>query len=704
MTVTIQIDEFSTGIRPQILPDGTWVSLGFTGQYMNATRDPIPLAVQRSIANKEFAVAESGDPEKPAMVGREVLYKISARDLQLNTIPMIWLLLREISAMAGILFLLKIWSVVAIASRGQDEKGRSTSFYRYFFCPGRGRIEAILAWIARYEKKNGHLPVFNPSETKHPGNSERFSFEPKTFPTTTLVNSPSEAVIPLISTRSYYDVHRWATEKANSQSQLIAWAFNAEALEKPWNFILIHTASDRAYAILGKAAANPPRVKTPVVADEQALKSAIKQLISNSEVKRTALQTIEDALANKVPPDYWETLFESQGARSALKQKIYSPQMLRLLTLRTMVIPETLPRYLEWLQINENLGKRTTNQAIDTILKFQVGVKQYLDETPWIKSNLGTGLKYLVSCCRFPVGLFEKIGDYSREHYSDSGLPVFYYKLSVYLEQFANDKVSKKAFLKAFPKEKFNRATAFGLTIKQDIYQSEENIVRIPIVVLLMLVSSIVGLLAGLLMPENLLPYGNTSDAPEKVSNQNGYESSDSAEIRNENEALTSPLPQNTLSSSDTSTLSPPTRSDKGFSDEMSLTIPNDLVTTAEDKFNITSQVIQTTINDLEKTLKNQFPGATSDEIRELIMFSIKDILRNQSLDYSIINGTMRLDDPDFDKSRINWIDAIYSYQIRKELPLKVGYILMNKSTMKSLKSDVKDNLETSKKFPPPGS
>ncbi len=55
MTI-IQIHEFSTGIRPQINPDGSWVSLGFTGQYMNATIQPIPYAVQRAIANKEFAI------------------------------------------------------------------------------------------------------------------------------------------------------------------------------------------------------------------------------------------------------------------------------------------------------------------------------------------------------------------------------------------------------------------------------------------------------------------------------------------------------------------------------------------------------------------------------------------------------------------------------------------------------------------------
>ena len=31
----IEIHEFSTGIRPQQIANGGWVSLGFTGQYMN---------------------------------------------------------------------------------------------------------------------------------------------------------------------------------------------------------------------------------------------------------------------------------------------------------------------------------------------------------------------------------------------------------------------------------------------------------------------------------------------------------------------------------------------------------------------------------------------------------------------------------------------------------------------------------------------
>ncbi|MDV7394892.1 hypothetical protein RZS08_26140, partial [Arthrospira platensis SPKY1] len=36
------------------------------------------------------------------------------------------------------------YSVVAVVSRGRDDRGRSVSLYRYFWCEGKDYIEAIL--------------------------------------------------------------------------------------------------------------------------------------------------------------------------------------------------------------------------------------------------------------------------------------------------------------------------------------------------------------------------------------------------------------------------------------------------------------------------------------------------------------------------------------------------------------------------------
>ncbi|MDD1444341.1 hypothetical protein MEO93_29185, partial [Dolichospermum sp. ST_sed3] len=76
---------------------------------------------------------------------------------------------------------------------------------------------------------------------------------------------------------------------------------------------------------------------------EASLKPAIRKLIHSSQVKPEAVQVIVEGLENKeIKSDYWETLFNKEGADIAIKQKIYSPQMVRLMTLRAMVIPETL--------------------------------------------------------------------------------------------------------------------------------------------------------------------------------------------------------------------------------------------------------------------------------------------------------------------------------------------------------------------------
>ena len=136
----IEIHEFSTGIRPERTADGGWVSLGFTGQYMNATINSVPHAIQRSIANKEFAVAEGASSDEPAVIGRVV----SGEDSD--------------------------WSVVAVVTKGRDEKGRSASLYRYFFCKGDKGVSnlwRIISWIEDYQRlHNGEMPVFNPFDTR----------------------------------------------------------------------------------------------------------------------------------------------------------------------------------------------------------------------------------------------------------------------------------------------------------------------------------------------------------------------------------------------------------------------------------------------------------------------------------------------------------------------------------------------------------
>lgn len=332
-TDEVKIYEFSTGIRHQETVDGGWVSLGFTGQYMNATIDPIPYAVQRSIANKEFAVTEGASSDQPAVIGRVVL----GRNGELDQ------------------------SVVAIVTRGRDEKGRSTSLYRYFLCEGKGSLPKILAWIEDY----GQMPVFNPSETKvvrQPNISTVTSSQFQDLTPETQSWLESETAPLLIPAAQEYTlknlqkINKLATEKAETNGQPIAWAFNVEALEQLRGFQIIQAASARAYDLLEKAKINTPQfLLAPVVADEQAIKSAIKGLINSNTIQLKYIEAIANDLGHPQIPgsdwrSYWRNIFDGQGADKALKQGIYSPQMVRLLMLRAIVIPQTLPECLVWLE------------------------------------------------------------------------------------------------------------------------------------------------------------------------------------------------------------------------------------------------------------------------------------------------------------------------------------------------------------------
>ena len=368
MTTTqteIQIHEFSTGIRPERTADGGWVSLGFTGQYMNTTIDPIPHAIQRSIANKEFGVAEGAARDKPAIIGRVV----SGDDSD--------------------------WSVVALVTKGRDEKGRSASVYRYFFCEGDkgvSNVWRILGWIENYQQLHaGEMPTFNPFDTRgidqpnlHTTSTPpQFNLLPETEES--LLSTSAPILIPPEAQYTLQDINRLANKKAiaDDNQQPVAWAYKVEALEQPRRFQIIQAASDKAYELLQKIKATTPQVAAPLV-DEQAIKSAIKGLINSSRVKLDYVQAIAEPLENeRVTESYWKEIFDGQGATNALKQGIYSPQMVRLLALRAIVIPQTLPEYLGWLG---NGSKGSDNNTLS--VEFQSQIKNSLIQISDVAKNL----------------------------------------------------------------------------------------------------------------------------------------------------------------------------------------------------------------------------------------------------------------------------------------------------------------------------
>ncbi len=356
--IEIKIHEFSTGIHFQERANG-WVSLGFTGQYMNATINPIPTVVERSIANQEFALTEGSSTEKLAIIGRVVG---SGDD---------------------------IWSVMAVVTRGQDEVGRSAAFYRYFLCKGINNLRFILTWWEQNQK-----PTFNPLNFK--GSPHLFMGESgqphRTKEDESLPFEQDQAIVlPAENQRDLYTLNALAIIKFNKSKKVlpVAWAFNVEALEKPERFQVIQPASPRAYDGLKRAIASAAQVVSAINVDEAALKSAIRSLMNSSTIKPEAVQEIVKGLENEeIESDYWESLFNAQGADKAIKQKIYSPQMVRLITLRAMVIPETLPEFLEWLNIQAG-KKPDENQTVS--LDFQKAIRALFP-----KEQIAEGIRYLL--------------------------------------------------------------------------------------------------------------------------------------------------------------------------------------------------------------------------------------------------------------------------------------------------------------------
>jgi len=322
---TIHIHEFSTGI----LVDGTggageWKSQGFSGEYMNSTLAKIPTPVQLAIKNREFAVSEGASSQNPAIIGREVEYNQEA------------------------------WSVIAVVTRGIDERGRGASLYRYFLCQGRGKLPDLVSWYM----KNG-MPTFNPSDHK------QVDWFTEYDDTGTQINDyipPEldgiwEGKTPIIITQKQPPytaliIHKIASKTDPAKyNELISWACNVEALEKPNRFLVIHPASKKAEETIRATINSIPQLP-PAIPEEPLIRTAIKNSCRTGNFQEN-LAPIEDALNNpKIQQDYttfWNSIFEGQGSKDAYEQQIYDDFKVRLLTLQAIICPEKLPDFVAWI-------------------------------------------------------------------------------------------------------------------------------------------------------------------------------------------------------------------------------------------------------------------------------------------------------------------------------------------------------------------
>ncbi len=708
----IEIHEFSTGIIPEILPDGKWISRGFkVGEYMNLTLPQVPHSLGRTIANKGFEVGKDRNSQQPTFVGRVVL-SISSGEPD--------------------------YSVVAVVTSGQDEYGRSTSFYRYFLCAGKDNIWQILDWI-NTQKKQGINPIFNPSETKEIGKPNQH-----TITTKPQINLPPELqswlntqTLPVIIPTELSDlqiINKIAEIKANGQPT--SWAYNVEAVERPEQFIIIHSANAEVAASLAQIQTKMMEKSLTNIStniDEAAIETAIKGLISGSQIKPEWVQNLILRLqAGQVTSEYLNNLFNNLGASNAVKQGNANAQMVRLLTLRAIFIPETLPEYLNWLNINSNAKKEDEKQKISLQLQSQLRNYQKLLEplivpgmnrafyqilggkisvpafcwllktkgSLWsaysgrIKQQVRHDLEYLgnnllnrsideetgellcgnaiwkqlISCLksrrdRTSFRYRERCNYYHNFADLFSQLPD--YELAAYFHQVSNAKVPKTIFTAAFPKLKSTYETIiFWLTVQKELTFSDHITILIKKYGAAVAVTCLVVLSHGLFFA---LGY------------QIGkFNSGNIAEL----ETLeSSPSPEEILTDVETTTVSE---------------ISAEKMEKALEKFPTTARVIKEIVRELEAEILAQSSTiVTAEEAGLKIIQAIKKILENDvKLQYAGAIEDELLGEPDkYLAAQKQWIGAIYSYQ-QKFFTDGFGYIEPDKKTGDRLKCDVADLLE----------
>ncbi len=710
----IEIHEFSTGIHIERTDDGGWLSAGFTGQYRNATIDPIPYAIERSIANKEFEVAKRASSDDPTLIGRVVGSGDSA------------------------------WSVVAIVTRGTDNTRdkRSLTVYRYFCCQGDKNLLHILSWIEDYQQSHqGNMPIFDPFETKVIGQQNSFTAsnlrqvkltdEVKNL----ALNSPANLLLP---PEEGYDIKviNWlAIKMSSTNGQPVSWAFNVEGLEQPSRFVVIYAASDKAYQIIQKSLASTPKVTTPVVADEQALKSAIKGLMNSSAVKSEDMQVFANELGNtQIPESYWKDLFDSQGANNAFRQGIYSPQMVRLLTLRAIALPETLLEYLGWLekansqndpypvsndfqaQINSAL-KQIPGTAPKMELKLAEGVKVLLFQLPeeqispestykllglnnglWAKASrqiiqdIDSDLKLMPTFLSLKRNISFSLDDrrwegirrdlqiywqqpsYLPQEKYQSLAEVFeqlrYPKLSAFFYRVASGKVPKSVFAQILSDRVNNyQAKIYGILVEREISVPEfiwivivkigSKTVPAAIVVVLVLVSITAGFIAGRFLPVGLETKNPTNNVSE-------------TQIPNESTTSSSPLTESNNSSN-------------GISEP----IPAKVIEDGKNFFGSkTSKAIKMMESDLGKEFKQIDPNTIKGKIREVLDYPGEELQYTQAFERDDL------------KEQEKWVKAIYLYQKRHPDIIKKpdGIVESSKETSQKLLKDVKESLLHPKK------
>jgi len=710
---TVEIHEFSTGIHAERLPDGGWRSRGFrVGEYMNLTLPYIPETVKRAIANNRFEVFKARHSQEPSFVGRVVPSTENEED---------------------------DWSVVASVTPGQDEGGRSTSFYRYFLCEGRDSLWKILAWMEHYQQQNGgKWPVFDPFAIKQLGESHKLNVnnKPKLKLPDDWQSFLNENYTPVILSLGYASdlkmINAMAEVKANGEQ--VSWAYNVEIIERPDLFIIIQAADEQSYQRLmqrRQGQANNTQL-LPLSVDEAAIKSAINGLISGSQVRTEWIQTILATLQeNRLTDKQWKKVFDDRGAANAIADGNSNPQMGRLLTLRAFVLPETLPEFLGWLwpiegkkkqenpqeqasldfqnklKSNQHQIQRKLNQfeenfteGINNVIKALIEGKITVEAVLWllisprsiwapyrgqIKNNIQTDLI--------------TIDNYFSSKNKSPELPQFECeeKLWSNLCSYWDRKNERSSLYKPFA-ELFAGwvDSEFPYRLSAYFYQVSEGSVPTKIFKLALPQNGDPdkGKILGLEVKRNIPFLEQTMRLAFKYSKIFCIGSiilitHGGMYLWGENNGFNRGWEQGLAQSGQ-----------KRESENVQIPVPADKKNTALEKFPITAEAINEIINELTNSRYKKIDRMPSnqeiiEEIEKTLVFNNNDMA--ELLDYkkAISKRMLGIDwRGEIASAQEKWVEAIYLYQKSKPKLSADGYIEPGKETAKSLKCDVADSLE----------
>jgi hypothetical protein len=283
------------------------------------------------------------------------------------------------------------WSVVAVVTRGKDDRGRPVSLYRYFLTPTVGAIEGILRWMVTRQ-----IWVFDPFDSQILGQPHRTQFVHKDIPLQehfrSLVSEETPIVIPATIACNPLVLNRFTQELQSPGG--MAWAYNVAALERPEYFQAIYPMDAKAEGILRQARVSRAASGTPIPGDTK-IQAAIKAFM-NGRLKTDHVEVLENALKTpEIDEKYWTKVLDKQGASQARSGGLYSERNIRLLTLKAIVVPKSLPDFLLWLnqsKDSESHGQASYKAQLDILKK--IGNK--IENIPEIGKNLEQGLCHLI--------------------------------------------------------------------------------------------------------------------------------------------------------------------------------------------------------------------------------------------------------------------------------------------------------------------